>query len=48
MNIGPVTDSRTEPLTESQDPGAASSNTRDAIYAGSRLISVVEVNGNAP
>ena len=37
-----------ELLTESQDPGTASSKTRDYIYAGSRLISVVEVTGNAP
>jgi YD repeat-containing protein len=37
-----------ELLTESRNPGGASPSTRDYIYAGTRLLSVVTVNGVAP
>jgi hypothetical protein len=37
-----------ELLTESRNPGGTSPSTRDYIYAGTRLLSVVTVNGVAP
>ena len=37
-----------ELLTESRNPGAASPSTRDYIYAGTRLLSVITVDGTAP
>src|SRR5262249_49700093 len=37
-----------ELLTESRNPGGTSQSTRDYIYAGTRLLSVVTTDGTAP